>query len=172
MQSGTFNIASGVSGLYLIVDWAETAVNTTANTSTVSVTLKLHHGGLSVAAGADDCALTLGGVTQKWTGPIINQSGINTMTLGTKTFTVAHGSDGKFYGALAASYRLNVNYGGTYVGTISGSGTITLTDIARGLVYIDDGSSFGRYQVWIDNGSAWEQYAPYIDNGNIWELYS
>ncbi len=78
MQSGTFNIASGASCLYLIVEWTETAVNTTANTSTVSVTLKLHHGGLSVAAGADDCSLTLGGTTQKWTGPNIYQSGVNT----------------------------------------------------------------------------------------------
>lgn len=172
MQSGTFNIASGVSGLYLIVDWAETAVNTADNTSPVSVTLKLHHGGLSVAAGADDCSLTLGGITQKWTGPNINQSGINTITLGTKTFTVTHGANGKFSGTLEASYRLNVNYGGKYVGTISGSGTITLTDIARGLVYIDDGSSYGQYQVWIDNGTAYEQYAPYIDNGSSWELYS
>lgn len=172
MQSGTFNVASGASGLYLIVEWTETAVNTNANTSTVSVTLKLHHGGLSVAAGADDCSLTLGGTTQKWTGPNIYQSGVNTITLGTRTFTVAHGSDGKFSGALAASYRLNVTYSGTYVGTISGSGTIALTDIARGLVYIDDGSSFGQYQVWIDNGTAFEQYAPYIDNGSSWEMFS
>lgn len=171
MQSGTFNVASGAPGLYLIVDWTETAVDTNANTSTVSVTLKLHHGGLSVAAGTDDCSITLGGSTQKWTGPNIYQSGVNTITLGTKTFTVAHGADGKFSGTLSVSYRLNVSYGGTHIGTISGGGTIALTDIARGFVYIDTGSGFAAYQVYIDNGTRWEQYVPYIDNGSGWAMY-
>lgn len=38
-----------------------------------------------------------------------------------------------------------------------------------GVVYIDNGSGFERYQVYIDNGTSWDLYVPYIDNGSGWD---
>ena len=48
--------------------------------------------------------------------------------------------------------------------------TISIT-VNKGLVYIDNGTSFEAYQVYIDNGSGWDLYIPYIDNGSSWDMY-
>lgn len=127
----SFNISSGVSSLYLIVTYTVGQYDVVANTTPVSVSLALHHAGLSVGAGTDDCALTIGSQTYKWTGPDIYSSGGGTVSLGSHQFTVPHNADGTWTGKIGASYRLNINYGGTYIGTISGDQTITLPTIPR-----------------------------------------
>ena len=127
----SFNISSGVSSLYLIVTYTVGQYDVVANTTPVSMSLSLHHAGLSVGAGTDDCALTIGSQTYKWTGPDIYSSGGGTVSLGSHQFTVPHNADGTWSGKIGASYRLNINYGGTYIGTISGDQTITLPNIPR-----------------------------------------
>lgn len=127
----SFNIPSGVPSLYLIVTYTVGQYDVVANTTPVSVSLSLHHAGLSVGAGTDDCALTIGSQTYKWTGPDIYSSGGGTVSLGSHQFTVPHNADGTWTGKIGASYRLNINYGGTYIGTISGDQTITLPTIPR-----------------------------------------
>lgn len=127
----SFNIPSGVSSLYLIVTYTVGQYDVVANTTPVSMSLALHHAGLSVGAGTDDCALTIGSQTYKWTGPDIYSSGGGTVSLGSHKFTVPHNADGTWSGKIGASYRLNINYGGTYIGTISGDQTITLPTIPR-----------------------------------------
>lgn len=127
----SFNISSGVSSLYLIVTYTVGQYDVVANTTPVSMSLSLHHAGLSVGAGTDDCALTIGSETYKWTGPDIYSSGGGTVSLGSHKFTVPHNADGTWSGKIGASYRLNINYGGTYIGTISGDQTITLPTIPR-----------------------------------------
>ena len=127
----SFNISSGVSSLYLIVTYTVGQYDVVANTTPVSMSLSLHHAGLSVGAGTDDCALTIGSQTYKWTGPDIYSSGGGTVSLGSHQFTVPHNADGTWTGKIGASYRLNINYGGTYIGTISGDQTITLPTIPR-----------------------------------------
>lgn len=127
----SFNISSGVSSLYLIVTYTVGQYDVVANTTPVSISLSLHHAGLSVGAGTDDCALTIGSQTYKWTGPDIYSSGGGTVSLGSHQFTVPHNADGTWTGKIEASYRLNINYGGTYIGTISGDQTITLPTIPR-----------------------------------------
>lgn len=127
----SFNIPSGVPSLYLIVTYTVGQYDVVANTTPVSVSLALHHAGLSVGAGTDDCALTIGSQTYKWTGPDIYSSGGGTVSLGSHHFTVPHNADGTWTGKIGASYRLNINYGGTYIGTISGDQTITLPTIPR-----------------------------------------
>lgn len=127
----SFNIPSGVSSLYLIVTYTVGQYDVVANTTPVSMSLSLHHAGLSVGAGTDDCALTIGSETYKWTGPDIYSSGGGTVSLGSHKFTVPHNADGTWSGKIGASYRLNINYGGTYIGTISGDQTITLPTIPR-----------------------------------------
>lgn len=127
----SFNIPSGVPSLYLIVTYTVGQYDVVANTTPVSMSLSLHHAGLSVGAGTDDCALTIGSQTYKWTGPDIYSSGGGTVSLGSHKFIVPHNADGTWSGKIGASYRLNINYGGTYIGTISGDQTITLPTIPR-----------------------------------------
>lgn len=59
-------------------------------------------------------------------------------------------------------------------GSYTPTGAVTLYAIwaAKGLIYIDNGSSMDAYQVYIDNGTSWELYAPHIDNGSSWDLCS
>lgn len=61
-----------------------------------------------------------------------------------------------------------------FFGDYTPSRNITLyaTWKAKGLIYIDNGSSFDAYQIFVDNGTSWGQYTPYIDNGSNWDLYS
>lgn len=126
----SFDISSGVSGLYLTVSYTVGQYDIASNTTPVDVSLSLHHGGLSVGAGTDDCSLWIGGQTFKWTGPDIYSSG-GTVALGSHRFSVAHNSDGTWSGKIGGSYRLNITYGGKYIGTISGEQSITLPTIPR-----------------------------------------
>ena len=126
----SFNIQSGATGLYLTVTYTVVEQSVENNTTIVDVSLSLHHGGLYVGAGTDDCALWIGGTTYKWTGPDISSSG-GTVSLGSHRFTVSHNSDGSFSGKIGGSYRLNITYGSQYIGTISGSQDLTLPTIPR-----------------------------------------
>lgn len=56
-----------------------------------------------------------------------------------------------------------------------GTGTyavkITYEEI-QGLVYVDDGTSWGTYEVYIDDGTSWVQCVPYVDDGSDWVMCS
>jgi hypothetical protein len=56
--------------------------------------------------------------------------------------------------------------------TVSGNVSVATTTKMLGLVYIDEGGSFGKYLIYIDNGTGWDMYIPYIDNGSSWDLCS
>jgi hypothetical protein len=53
---------------------------------------------------------------------------------------------------------------------VSSEQSIDLSQIDRGIIYIDSGSGFELYQCYIDNGTSWDLYIPYIDNGTNWDL--
>ena len=115
----SFQIPSGVSGLYLTLTYTVGAYDINANTTPVTISLALTHGGLSVGAGTDDCKVWIGSQSYSWTGPDIYSSG-GTVSLGSKTFNVQHNADGTWSGTIGGSYRLNIRYAGTYIGTSGG----------------------------------------------------
>ncbi len=115
----SFQIPSGVSGLYLTLTYTVGAYDINANMTPVTISLALTHGGLSVGAGTDDCKVWIGSQSYSWTGPDIYSSG-GTVSLGSKTFNVPHNADGTWSGTIGGSYRLNIRYAGTYIGTIGG----------------------------------------------------
>jgi hypothetical protein len=81
------------------------------------------------------------------------------------SLAIAHDIDGtkEFSISIEASiYQWTTN--------CTGSDTFELDTIARGLVYIDDGSSVAAYQAFIDNGATWDHVIPYIDNGTSWDM--
>ena len=127
----SFRVNSNVSSVYLTVTYTIGSYNITANTTPVTVSMTITHGGMWVGAGTDDCKLWIGNEVKSWTGPDIYNNSGGTENLGSKTFNVPHNSDGTWSGEIGASYRLGINYGGTYIGTISGSNTVTLPTIPR-----------------------------------------
>lgn len=143
----SFQIPSGVSGLYLTLTYTAGAYDINANTTPVTVSLALTHGGLSVGAGTDDCKVWIGSQSYSWTGPDIYSSG-GTVSLGSKTFNVPHNADGTWLGTIGGSYRLNIRYAGTYIGTIGGEQDgISLPTIPRA-------SSFSVGNITIGAGNA------------------
>lgn len=104
-------------------------------------------------------------------GYIPNYDGKSTVTIASGSWEAEHDDDGSK--TINISFSVTDRDGETYTsGAASASGTMALTDIARGLVYIDNGSGLEAYACYIDNGSTWEQYIPYIDNGSKFEQYS
>lgn len=142
----SFQIPSGVSGLYLTLTYTVGAYDINANTTPVTISLALTHGGLSVGAGTDDCKVWIGSQSYSWTGPDIYSSG-GTVSLGSKTFNVQHNADGTWSGTIGGSYRLNIRYAGTYIGTIGGEQNgISLPTIPRA-------SSFSVGNITIGSGN-------------------
>ena len=70
-------------------------------------------------------------------------------------------------------FSISVANSGRYTNYTFGDAVakVTTSGSAGGFIYIDNGTSFDKYQIYIDNGSSWDLYAPYIDNGSSWELY-
>lgn len=142
----SFQIQSGVSGLYLTLTYTVGAYDINANTTPVTISLALTHGGLSVGAGTDDCKVWIGSQSYSWTGPDIYSSG-GTVSLGSKTFNVPHNADGTWSGTIGGSYRLNIRYAGTYIGTIGGEQAgISLPTIPRASSF-----SVGNITIGADN---------------------
>ena len=98
--------------LSLKVKWVK--VSSTATTTTIKVSLWLHHSQLNLAAGSNDCSIIINGITTSWTGPSINTSSTNVDTLlGEKNITVTHDSNGHFDNkSFEVTYRFNATYSG------------------------------------------------------------
>lgn len=115
---------------YGVLEVNETSYSIANNTSTVSIKLTLKRpysisGSSSVLKYA---SVTINGTTHNWSGYI---TGSGDLTLINTTQTVAHNNDGTKSISISASIGLNITWSGTYVGTISGSGSMSLTNIPR-----------------------------------------
>lgn len=62
--------------------------------------------------------------------------------------------------------------GGIYTWDVNctGSGTMILDQIPRGLVHIDNGSSYKQYRAYIDDGTQWKPYMAHKDTGSDWVI--
>lgn len=113
---------------YGVLTVTETSTNTTNNTSTLSISLVLKRPYSISSSATKNASCTINGTTYNWSGSI---GGSGDKTLISKTQTVTHNDDGSKTISLSASITLNITWSGTYVGTISGSGSMTLTKIPR-----------------------------------------
>ena len=123
---------TSVGGMTLQADYSYTQ-NTSANTSTVTVTLKLVDHYALYASALSGSYLSVGGNRSDYSKSIsYGGSSTTTTTLyGPKTVTVQHNSDGSGSCAILGTFVMNGTYRGSYVGTMSVSSTITLPKIAR-----------------------------------------
>lgn len=113
---------------YGVLTVTETSTSTANNTSALSISLVLKRPYSISSSATKTASCTINGTTYSWSGTI---GGVGDKTLISKTQTVTHNSDGKKTINISASIVLNINWGGTQLGTISGSDTMKLTDIPR-----------------------------------------
>lgn len=113
---------------YGVLTVTETSTSTANNTSTLSISLVLKRPYSISSSATKTASCTINGTTYNWSGSI---GGSGDKTLISKTQTVAHNNDGSKTISISASISLNITWSGTYVGTISGSGSMALTNIPR-----------------------------------------
>ena len=122
---------TSVGGMTLQADYSYTQ-NTSANTSTVTVTLKLINHYALYASALTGSYISVGGSKTNYSKSISYGGSTTTnTTLATKTVTVNHNSDGSATCNIAGTFVMNGTYRGSSVGTMTVSQTITLPKIAR-----------------------------------------
>lgn len=83
---------------------------------------------LNIGSRTNSC--TVNGSTQNFTSGSINQRG-GTVYLGSTSYRVGHNSDGTKSCGISTTFNVQATLSGTYVGSISASGTINLDTIPR-----------------------------------------
>lgn len=122
---------TSVGGMTLQADYSYTQ-NTSANTSTVTVTLKLINHYALYATALTGSYISVGGNKTNYTKSIsYGGSTTTTTTLATKTVTITHKSDGSATCNISGAFVMNGTYRGYSVSTMTVNQTITLPKIAR-----------------------------------------
>lgn len=122
---------TSVGGMTLQAEYSYTQ-NTSANTSTVTVILKIANHYALYASSLTGSYISVGGSKTSYSKSI-SYGGSTTATteLARKTVTVTHNSEGAATCNIAGTFVMNGSYRGSSVGTMSVNQTITLPKIAR-----------------------------------------
>ena len=122
---------TSVGGMTLQADYSYTQ-NATANTSTITVVLKLANHYALYASAVSGSYISVGGSKTNYSKSISYGGSTTTTTeLTRKTVTVTHNSDGTASCNISGTFIMNGSYRGYSVGTMSVNQTITLPKIAR-----------------------------------------
>ncbi len=124
------SITFGQSGTrpYCILTVTEQSQNVQNNTTTVSYVLTLVRPSPVTSSATKSWSVTINGVTTSGSGTI-GGSGNKTLLSGNQV--IAHNSNGTKTLSFSGKCQLDINWGGTQLGTISGNGSMTLTPIQR-----------------------------------------
>lgn len=122
---------TSVGGMTLQADYSYTQ-NTTANTSSVTVILKLANHYALYSSALSGSYISVGGNKTNYSKSI-SYGGLTTTTteLARKTVTITHKSDGTATCNISGTFVMNGTYRGSSVGTMTVNQTITLPKIAR-----------------------------------------
>lgn len=113
---------------YGILTVTETSTSTPNNTSTVSISLVLKRPQNIISSATKSASCTINGTVYNWSGTI---GGSGDKTLISTTQNIPHNSDGTKTISISASIQLDITWGGVQLGTITGSGSMVLTNIPR-----------------------------------------
>ena len=129
---GSFSSSFSNGHRRLIVEWLETSQSTSNNTTTLKVTAFLEvDSSYSISSSASkSISLTINGISYSGSCSV-SISGGQKKELFSHTVTIAHNNDGNKSVGISASLGLNVSFSSGYVGTVTASGTATLTNIPR-----------------------------------------
>lgn len=114
---------------FATLDVVVTGQNLNDNTSSISFTLTLHKPSRISSSASKNWSVTVDGQTWSGSGSI---GGTGTQTLLTGSKTITHNTDGTKSISFSASIGINITWSGSWIGTISGSGSMGLNTIVRG----------------------------------------
>ena len=127
--TGSYSTSTGVN--FNLIAYYSYEQNTSANTSTVTITLKAAHNTINASALSGSYLSVAGNKVEYSKHLSKSTSGMTETTLATKTVTISHSSAGKGTCSIKATFVFNGTYGGKYIGTLTLSETLTLKDIPR-----------------------------------------
>lgn len=152
---------------YGVLTVKETATSTANNTSTLSISLVLKRPSAISSTATKTASCTINGTKYTWSGSV---GGNGDKTLISKTQTVTHNTDGTKSISISASITLDISWSGSQIGTISNSGTMTLTQIPRYATVSQSNSSKTETSItmkWSSNATV--DYIWYsTNNGSSW----
>ncbi|MFR7589859.1 MAG: DUF859 family phage minor structural protein [Longibaculum sp.] len=127
MASITIGSTSG-SRPYCTLSVTQSSQSIADNTSTISYSLVLHRPSAISSSVSKSWSCTINGVAHSGSGTI-GGSGNKTLLSGTQT--ISHNADGTKSISFSGSCGLEITWSGSWIGTISGSGSMTLSTIPR-----------------------------------------
>lgn len=139
---------------YGVLSVNEIAVDTANNTSTVSVVLTLKREYPIYSSMTRTSTATVNGTTFTYTG---TNGGSGDLVMINDSLVVPHNSDGTKTISCSATIDLQITWSGEWIGSISGSGDLTLTPIStQATVKVSqNGGSFRDCPVWVSvNGGS------------------
>ena len=113
---------------YCTLSVTEQSQSSANNTTTVQYVLTLKRPSNVVSTATKTWSVTINGITYNGNGSI---GGVGDKTLLSGTQVITHNADGTKTIAFSGKCQLDITWSGTQLGTISGSGTMTLTPIQR-----------------------------------------
>lgn len=114
---------------YVRLSWSQSSQNVTNNTTTISYTLSIYRSSSISSSVAKSYSVKINGVTVASGTTSIGGSG--TKTIKTGTTTIAHNSDGTKTFSYSFSQQIDITWSGSWIGTVTGSGSGTLNTIPR-----------------------------------------
>lgn len=138
MASGSYSKA--YKGYTVKTTWSSTT-NVAGNYSTITCKHYLVcNSGWDLYVGTRTVSCTAG-ETKSFTASSISTTGGTTITLGTTTHKVEHNSDGKKSVSASTTFNIKATISGTYVSSITATGTMTLDTIPRAsTLTVDNGT--------------------------------
>ena len=127
--TGSFSTDTGVN--FNLIAYYEYAQDTSANTSTVTVTLKLKHRTLYASALSGSYLSVAGNKITYSKSISYSGTSLTETTLATKTVTINHDTSGQGSCTIKADFVLNGTISSKYIGTLSLNQTLTLQTIPR-----------------------------------------
>lgn len=133
MASISANFGSG--DAYTVrLTWSETSQDIEANKTTLkcTCTIQSNRAGVSFSGQAKTDTLTVDGKAYTVSHKAYTVYGGSTVTLWSKTLTIAHDSDGTCEKPISAAVQIDTSFSSSgYIGTVTASGTLTCTAIPR-----------------------------------------
>ena len=114
---------------YVKLAWSTTSQSVENNTSTVSYTLSIYRSSNISSSAAKSYSITINGV--KVAGGTTSIGGTGTKTIKSGTTTISHNADGTKTFSFSFSQQIDITWSGSWIGTVTGSGTGTLNTIPR-----------------------------------------
>lgn len=109
--------------------WSQSSQSIESNTTAISYTLSIYRSSAISSSAAKSYSIKINGVTVASGTTTIGGSG--TKTIKTGTTTIAHNADGTKAFAYSFSQQIDITWSGSYIGTVTGSGSNTLNTIPR-----------------------------------------